>query len=190
MFLIEKAVLVVFGSVLGAQVFLRSFFRVYLKYVFMFAVPGVFAVLAYWSAVQYIVWQTDPLAQYLLPPYQGPEYFFSHIGKRFFAPWLIAALAAILVPRIAERLNKRYGERFFYKEEFRLMGLGIFLTGYPGFLFYLALVLSFGVLLSSIFVVLSRGRAPFTYFWMPAGILTVILINWVLPEGFLAPFVF
>lgn len=192
MFLTDKIVLVVLGLALVSAPILsgRSFagysivpgFAVrYFKYVFIVGALAVFAVQIYWSAVQHIVWQADPISRYLLPPYQSYEYFFSYIGKRFFAPWLISLLAAILIPRIAERFNKKYRERFFYNEEFGLMRLGIFFVGYPGFVFYIVSVLLFGILLSTFYLLLSWGRASFYYLWMPLAIGTVLLVSFLLP---------
>jgi hypothetical protein len=82
----------------------------------------------------------------------------------------------------AHYYNQRYDERFFEKEEIPILGLGIFLTGYPGFFYYIALVLIAAVIESVYFTVRKRGRAPLYYIWLPLAVFAIILKNWLLPE--------
>jgi hypothetical protein len=120
-----------------------------------------------------------------LPPYQSINYFYAYAGYHFFAPWLISLAAAIVISRLAGILNSKYGERFFENEEIWLMRLGIFLTGYPGFLFYLVLVLLAGVALSSVYTILKRGRAPLYYVWLPLAIIVLIIKDFLVPVSIL-----
>ncbi len=159
-----------------------------LRYAFWLAVVIILGGAFYSAFAQYRGWAAGELTQFLLPPHQNINYFLVDVGKKIFAPPFIALLAALIILRLAERLNKRYGERFFYGEEFGLMRLGIFLTGYPGFLFYLILVLAASVFLSWLFTLLSYGRAPMRWFWMPAAIVTVVLLAKALPPEILGKF--
>ena len=170
------------GLVFLAQFFYRRRLQLATRFFFLLGVAVVLGATFYSAFARYQDWHEGTFTQYLLPPYQSADYFLADVGKKFFAAPLIALLAALILPRIAEFLNKKYEERFFYGEEFGLMRLGIFLVGYPGFLFYLVLVLGAGLALSYLFLLLGKGRAPFLYFWMPAAVLTIVLINWVLPE--------
>lgn len=163
-------------------------FSGFLRPLFLLSIVFVFGASIYIAISQYQIWQQNDLTKLLLPPYRGIDYFFSYAGTRFFSPWLISLLAAIVIPRVAERLNKKHGERFFREEEFGLMRLGLFLTGYPGFLFYLIFVLSAGVLLSTLYSLLSRGRAPLYWLWVPLAIATVVLATWFLPAEVLGRF--
>lgn len=133
-----------------------------------FWVISVFLILAiqtYWSAMLYQAWEVNPLSRFFLPPYQPISYFLSYVGFRFFAPWILSAIVAFLVSRLAKFLNKKFDERFFEQEEIELIALGTFLTGYPGFFFYLSLLL-FGYLMLQIVnnlrIVFSRTDADLT----------------------------
>ena len=120
--------------------------------------------------------------KYALPPHQGLYYFFSYVGVRFLGPWVLAFLAALLVSRLAKKLNKRFEDRFFESEEIELMTLGIFLTGYPGFFIYLILILGVGSLVSVVYTLFSKGRMPFYYLWIPLALSAIIIENWLIPK--------
>lgn len=193
----DKFALIVLVGALGAQIFYRrslcvsggvikDFFNKFLfssiiKFLWLVSFVFIISVVSYWSWQQYEVWQTSPVTKYVLPPYQSIGYFLSYVGVRFLSPWILAFLAALLVSRLAKKLNKRFEERFFEKEEIELMTLGIFLVGYPGFLFYLFFILGFGSVASVIYTLFSRGRMPFYYFWMPLAIFAIITVKGILP---------
>ena len=170
-------------------------FSSFLRIAWIISVLAIFGTLVYWAVLQYRLWAGNDLTKTLLPPYQSFGYFYSYVGKRFFAPWLIALLFAIVVSRVSKLLNKKYGERFFENEEIELISFGIFLTGYPGFFIYLILILVLGVLFSTFFTLLnffleklgrassllSKGRLPLYYFWIPTAILAIIIKLWLFP---------
>lgn len=190
---------IVLAAALGAQLTLRSrflrgslsaasLFR-FLRLLFFLSAALIFGLAVFLAVFQYQIWQQNDLTKFLLPPHRDIGYFFSYAGTRFFAAWLIALLAAVVIPRIAERLNKKYGERFFYEEEFELMRLGIFLTGYPGFLFYLALVLVAALSSSLLHLLRRKGRAPTRWLWMPIALATVVLVSQFFPGEFIGQFI-
>ncbi len=82
---------------------------------------------------------------------------------------------------VARFLNKKFEERFFEKEEIALIGLGVFLSGYPGFFFYLGIIMIFGVLVSLIYTILKKGRLPLYHFWLPASAFAMIIKVWLIP---------
>src|SRR3989344_2535692 len=170
-------------------------FSKFLRYIWIISVVAIFGILTYWAVLQYRIWESSDLTKLLLPPHQSFGYFYSYVGKRFFAPWLISLLFAIVISRISKRLNRRYGERFFENEEIELISFGVFLAGYPGFFIYLSLILVLGVLFSAFFTLLnfsseklgrasslfSKGRLPLYYFWIPTAILAIIIKVWLFP---------
>ncbi len=191
--LIDWTTLILVLVILGAQIFYRrSFgflsgflktrekFDKFLKVIWGVSGAVIFGTLLYWSVIQFEIWQSSELTKYFLPPYQGISYFISYVGVRFFSPWAVAFLASFLISRMANFLNKKFDERFFEKEEIRLMALGIFLTGYPGFLFYLLTILILGVLVAGIYTTLTKQRLPLYYFWLPMAFFAMIIKYWFL----------
>jgi len=206
--LAEELSLIFLGLTLGAQILhRRSFwfwrkdtdtgrreiqsqkFSLVTKIVFWGSVATIFGVLIYWSIIQYDLWAGNELTKTLLPPYQSFTFFYSYVGKRFFAPWLVSLLGAIFIGGLAHRLNNRFGNRFFEEGETKLLSLGVFLSGYPGFLIYLVLVFGAGFMGTIIFQLSSKGRFPFYYFWLPLAIVAIIITVWVFPRFGLTPII-
>ncbi len=167
-----------------AQLLFRRFFVRYGKFMLPISAIVIFALPAYESFLQYQVWSADPFSQSFLPPHTGIGYFIGYIGTRFFAHWILALLAALVLPAVASYFNRRLGERFFEKEELPLFALGIFLSGYPGFLFYIVLLLFAELLLTTYYSLLSKGRAPLYYLWLPLAIFAILIAQWLIPKEF------
>lgn len=175
----------------GAQITLRSVLFRILKWLLPVAVALVFAVLAYFVVLQYELWAGGKdFTRFLLPPYQSMSFFYGYVTKRLVLSWLLALGAGFILAGLARILNQRFGRRFFEEEEPRLLALGIFLTGYPGFLFYLAFILAFGVLLTTYYSLRSKGRAPLYYLWLPTAIFVIMVKNLLIPASFWAQFGF
>ena len=173
----------------GAQITLRSFLVRYRRFAWSGALLVVLGIMSFRLYAQYAGWAAGPPGIYLLPPYEGWWYFYTYAGKRIAAPWLIAIFAAILLPRIAERLNLKYDERFFEPEEMKFFALGILLAGYPGFLFYIVFILIFELLFSAYYRFFSsQKRAPLYFAWFPLAIFAILVKNWLFTRDFLALF--
>lgn len=188
MSLIDSLSLIVLGLTTGALFLRRSRLVKAIQYLTPLLACVIFLLLLFDAYQQFSLWQHDPFSQYLLPPHQSVTYFLGYVGIRFFSPFFIALLGAILIPGVAEILNRRYGERFFEEEEFSYMQLGIFLTGYPGFLFYIVFVLLLGIILSAFYSLRGKGRAPFYYLWLPCALFAIIIRIWFFSDFFLAQF--
>lgn len=189
MFWVPWASLIILSLTLGAQIRTRSLLVRLLPYLFPLSVFAIFGTLFFFTYVQYTAWLAHPLSKFLLPPYQSATYFWGYVYSRFFSPWLIALFAGLLVGSLAAYVNRLWGGALFEEEEPRLLGLGIFLSGYPGFLVYLILV-SFSYLCYNLFVTVrgKRGtaeggvpRVPMYWFWLPAAIFAIIVKSWVIP---------
>lgn len=189
MFFEDKFSLILLGLILGAQACRRSFCLRYVNFAWRLSMAGIFSASLYWAWNQYQLWKASELSKFFLPPYQGIDYYIFYVGQRIFAPWIISLVVAVVISRVAEFFNRKYGERFFESEEIPLMALGIFLTGYPGFLFYLILIFIGGILLSTFYFLLSRGRAPLYYFWLPMAISAILIKNWLIPQAWLDVFI-
>ncbi len=174
--------------ILGASIITgRSFWltsenskRRFLKIIFSLSILVVLGALTYLSYRQYLDWSKNDLSRYLLPPYQSISYFIFYVGARFFSPYLISLTAAFLFIFAAKKYNKKYEERFFYPEEYYLGAISFFLSGYPGVLFYIILILSAAIILSLLVLIVSRWslegeRLSLYYFWAPIAIFIILM---------------
>ena len=157
-------------------------FHIFLRWVWILSVAVIFGTFFYWSSLQHDLWANGgSFGKFFLPPYQSISYFLSYVGVRFFGPWILAFLASLIVSRAAKYLNRKFGERFFENEEIELIALGVFLTGYPGFFIYLGLILTFGLLFSIFYLLLTKGRLPLYFFWMSMAVFAIIIKDWLIP---------
>ncbi len=150
---------------------------------------GIGGALLYWVVALYISWKGSEIAKFFLPPYQSPVYFFE-TAWRFVGPWFLSGLAGSLLWKGAEYCNQKFGGRFLESGEAFLIGLGFFLSGYPGFLWYGAAMLALGLILSLIYEIAGWGRAPLYYWWVPVAMFGIILGNTVVPESLRTIFLF
>jgi hypothetical protein len=115
----------------------RSFFEKNIKKLFWIPVAAVFSLAAIFSFMQYRVWLDNEMTKYLLPPHSGIGYFAIFAFFRFFAPYILSFILSALLSLAMIRVNKRSGGKFFEDDEIYIAFLGGFLSGYPGFIFYL-----------------------------------------------------
>jgi len=194
-FLISLTILIV---ILGAQVFLRFFanglqntslplanprsvyFLRICEYIFVISIILIFILLIFQSYQQYQLWLKNDISKYLLPPYSGIDYFVFYTFNKFFAPYLMSLIAAVLFLFSAKIINKKYEERFFYPEGYYLGALGIFLSSHPGWLFYLFFLIFVYLLihLYSLFIIHnSFYRISLYWLWIPTAIFVIIMNN-------------
>jgi len=160
--------------------------RIY-KYFFLVAISLIFSFFVFQSFQQYWVWAGNELSKNLLPPYQSANYFIFYVFTRFFAPYLISLAAALVFLFLTKILNKKYGERFFEPEEFYLGASAIFLSGHPGWLFYVVFLLAIYVLIqlfstakSSILnSKFSPVRVSLYWLWIPTAIFVILIQRWL-----------
>lgn len=81
-------------------------------------------------------------------------------------------------------LNKKFGERFFEEEEPYLAALSIFLTGHPGWLVYLVVLITMYFLLHTTYYLLQRktARLPLYRLWAPIAFFVILLNEFWLGE--------
>ncbi len=170
----------------------RPFSVKFIKTIFIFAIVAVFSLLIYYSYRQYVAWVSVEPSKFLLPPYQSIDYFIKYVGARLFAPYSISLVAALVFLYVAKTLNKKYEERFFEPEELWLGALALFLTGWPGSLFYL-ISLIFLYLIIHIFITFYNKlffrinprevRVGLRFWWLPLAIFVIIINKWLINLG-------
>ncbi len=176
--------LVILIIAFGASLLKRRPFGIKaIKVIFIFAIAVVFSLLIYYSYQQYIAWQSVEPSKFLLPPYQTIDYFIKYVGARFFAPYLISLIAALVFLYVAKKLNKKYEERFFEQEELWFGALAIFLTGWPGaFFYFIGLILIYFLIHIFLFFIshFSSPRLSLYYCWLPLAIFVIIINKWLI----------
>jgi len=148
------------------------------KIVFWPSVTAVFITAVIKSIFLYSGWANNSFTRSFLPPYNSINYFLLYSGFKFFFPYFLSLAVASLFIFWMKSANRKRGNIFFEKEEPYLAGLGIFLSGHPGWMIYLLTVV-FCYLIIHLFQRLKRiknKRVPLYHLWIPVG-LFVILIN-------------
>ncbi|MBI2594725.1 MAG: hypothetical protein HYW38_00465 [Candidatus Colwellbacteria bacterium] len=155
----------------------RYFLGRYSKLIFLAAIILIFSFSGYFSFKQYEFWLSDPLAKFLLPPYQNLGYFTLYSLIRFFTPYLVSLAFALLLLQTATAFNRKKEGVFFEKEEPYLAAVSLFLVGHPGWLVYLViLILIYFILHTSYFILQRRtARLPLYYLWAPTAFFVIIL---------------
>ncbi|MEX2033369.1 MAG: hypothetical protein WD889_02300 [Candidatus Colwellbacteria bacterium] len=155
----------------------RFLLKKHIRLIFLASVIIIFSLIGYAAVRQYLFWLQDPLARFLLPPYQNFNYFALYALARFFGPYLISLGLALLFLQAAKIINRRRGELLFEQEEPYLAAASIFLTGHPGWLIYSILLLVIYLLLH--LVSRLRGakdiRLPLYRLWAPIAFFVILL---------------
>lgn len=171
------------------QFFSRQFLAAQARLLFWLSVAIVLGYVFYTTYLQYNAFEAGPLL-FVLGTMEGLKWFISYVLLHFWNEYLVSLITAIVVAIFAEYLNRKKGELFFEREELYIASFGIFLVGYPGFIFYIPLVLIFSSFTSLLFV--KRGeRLPLYYFWMPTAIVVLLTIQfWAQNQSWWASFRF
>ncbi|MDP2703653.1 MAG: hypothetical protein Q8P01_00235 [bacterium] len=152
------------------------------RYLFFLAIFGILGFYFYLVYAQYVTWRdAGPPSSFLIPPHASVLYVFGYHFSRFGLQYLISFGISVLFFFAAWWLNRRFGERFFEREEVYLGSLSVFLLGDPAWnyawMYYLILVLFLSVVgsLFTQYVFRIRKRFPLYFLWIPCA-LGVILI--------------
>lgn len=181
-------------ALLALVLFSRKTLQGVMKPIFMIACAAVLMQGIFYSYLQYKVWSTSNLGRFFLPPYQprglfgGYDYFLGYVTFRYLSAPLLALVVGGAFFFASRWLNRKGGERFFEDEEPWLFASGILLSGYPGFFFYVPLILLGAIVLAIIFTVKHWGRAPLYHLWIPCAILAILIVHFLVPISWLALF--
>jgi len=150
--------------------------------IFLLAAGAIFGNAAYQSWQQYLIWKSNDLGKLLLPPNQGWSYFVFYAHTRFFNNYFLSLGLGLLALTAAKYFNKKYQERFFEPVEPYLLAMALFVVGHPLWLFYLIILFALVLLiqiLNAIRYPLNAKRLSLYYFWLPAGIFTILISKWL-----------
>ena len=175
--------ILLFGIQVGSRFFKidrNKFFRIS-RAIFFGSIVLVFILLFYYSRRQFFAWyDSGPPAQYLVPPFSGIGYFLFYVLARFWAAYFVSFSISLLFFYAAKALNEKYGERFFYPEEYCFLAISIFLTGHPAWILDLFLVCVIYILVSGFktLILRQKERISFYFLWIPVAILVILLSRW------------
>ena len=174
--------LAIFLAVFLIQIFWRKNIFKIIRPLFWVTVFATFGYSFYISFLQYQAFQSGPL-NLILGTSKGLLWFIGYVRLHFWNQFVISLLGALLIFLFAKYMNKKMGERFFEREEIYIGALGVFLVGYPAWIFYIVLVLLASVIASAIF--LRKGeRMPLYVFWIPAAIITILIVQfWAMHQS-------
>lgn len=182
----ETISLILLGVTWGVQLVLRPLLNWMIAFSWRAGALAIFGVASYFMYLQYDIWRSNPLGKFFL---SDTWYFFDYAGTRFLAPWVLAFVVAILAGRLVGVLNGYFGERFMEQEEIPLFALGTFLAGYPGFIVYFVMMILGALVLTVIYAIRKRGRAPLYFLWLPVAIFAILIKTWLVPKAVLEQFI-
>lgn len=175
-----------FAGILALTAWLQMYRRPLLERlasrIFLYSAGLAFVYLIWIAYLQFRAFQGGVLGLTLGRP-DTFLWFLGYVRLHFWNEYLLSLPAAILFALIAGYFNKKYNERFFEKEELYLIALGILLTGYPAFIFYIPLVLLVSIIASALFV--KRGeRLPLYHFWASTALVVLLAVHfWASSQG-------
>ncbi|MCL5733344.1 MAG: hypothetical protein M1334_01610 [Patescibacteria group bacterium] len=173
-------------------------FDIFVKISWLISLASVFGYEIYLVVLQYLDWSKDPFSRMFLPPYRNISYFLIYSLPRIIGPSLIALFFSLLLWRAAKKLNDGSEGGFFENPELKIFGLSVFLTGYPGFLIYLALLVAvfliFNFIMSIYHIAIKKTaikslpKFSLYFFWLPVAIFAIIITSWLTANGLLIMF--
>lgn len=163
------------------QIFYKGKAR-FFRFLCLAAVLGILGFYFFLVYAQYVTWRdAGPPSSFLIPPHVSILYVFGYYFSRFGLQYLISFGVSVLFFFAMDLLNRRFGERFFEREELYLGALSAFLLGNPAWgyawIYYFLLLGSLSVLgsVSTQYIFRIRQRFPLYFLWIPCA-LGVILI--------------
>ncbi|GEM_PF-1148683 len=147
-------------------------------WIFVGATALVLGAASYLSYHYYISWQQGTITKFLLPPYQSWHYFANYALMQFFVHYAVSFVVAVIMWALIKIANQRFQDRFMHPEEMMLFVTAIFLTGHPGWLIYLALLLGASVFLAGFHfwkVEHEERRVSLYFLWIPMAIVALLV---------------
>jgi len=163
-------------SIWGAHQLKRSFLtrRRWLFFIGLFSMVALLEANLLYQ--QYLLWRSNTLSSFFLPPYQSYGYLFFYGFKRLYGNYVVSLVIALIVWLFIYLFNKRFQNRFFYKEEGFLAASSIFLVGHPNWLVYIILIIILQFLRSLLF---TSQRISLRHLWVPTAIFVILLSSWL-----------
>lgn len=96
--------------------------------------------------------------KFIIPGYSGGTYLLFFLLTRLWGEYIISLISALLFLWAMLALNHKYDKQFFYDEEPYFGAVAIFLTGWPGWLYYLIILLTLFLVFNFFGTILIRKR--------------------------------
>ena len=130
----------------------------------------------------YLDWLSHPFTANFLPPYSEINYFLSFIYYKFYLPYFVSFVFALIF-YIFSRTSNNYFANLFYREEYCYMFISLFLVPFPLILYYLILLIASLILIQLYNLVIYRKneKVSFYYLWFPIAV-CVILMYMIIPQ--------
>lgn len=158
----------------------EKFFKIS-RFVFPLAIVLVLILSSYTTYVQYSIWRSYDITKILLPPFRNWNFFIYYSFFNFFAAYVVSFFIALTLFFSSKFSNKKMGGKFLYPEEPALFATGIFLSGHPGWLIYMLLILLIGVCYSFLrFFKNDNYKISFRFLWLPTAVLVIIISKWLI----------
>ncbi|PIR88533.1 MAG: hypothetical protein COU09_01640 [Candidatus Harrisonbacteria bacterium CG10_big_fil_rev_8_21_14_0_10_44_23] len=175
MSLVQIVSITILVLTIGAQLSLRSYLVRYRKHLLILSIFIISLILIQQSHQVFVDWiSSPPPGRFLAPPFKSISYFFYISYRRFFAPYLLSLIIA-LISLVSILKSKKAMTKVFEKEEPYLITLGIFLSPHPLWIVFITATLALYLLyLLAYFIIRHRiDRLSFYYFWLPAAVITI-----------------
>ena len=149
------------------------------------AIIVIVIILGYTTYQQFLLWQSNEISKFLLPPHAPANYFIFYTFTRIWAAYVISFIVGILGYWMISYFNKRHQGKFFWPEEIYFIALSLFLAGHPGWILYLILISSvYSLWLIAYSLWLKKiERVSFYYLWLPLAAATIFFDVWLQQFG-------
>jgi uncharacterized protein YacL len=130
----------------------------------------------YLSILHLILWYNTPWGRALMPPVNPWSYSLHYVFVQYCKRNVFTIVGALLFMFIAYWFNKKYNEKFFYKEEIYLMGLSMLCNPWPGLIVLLIIVLFTSLIIQIVNLFLTKHkRISMLYLWLPCSLLSFFI---------------
>src|SRR5262249_15053669 len=154
------------------------------RYLFlMIAVCGIFVLSFFGMRSLFLNWQQSPATQVFLPPLNpnGLSYLYQFSFTHIFGSFLLSLLLGSMLFIALLVLNRFIDRSFFYPEEPYLISIAVFLVGFPGFLYYLAVTLLFYLLVLILLLPTKFREEKISayYLWLPLALIMLFVLRYL-----------
>jgi hypothetical protein len=169
---------------IGTHSLVRSFYMRHAKKFFWATAACAAVFLLFLTALQYKTWAGSALTVHLLPPAAPASYFAQYAFFRIWSSQIISFAGALLCIWGLRALNKRREGKLLYEKEEWLAGSAVFLSGFPGLVFFVPGFLVIFLAVSLVQVIRKGGgyRVSPHFLWLPAALCVILLIYFFISE--------
>lgn len=146
------------------------------KIIFWIVLASIIFQSLYLSITHILMWSATTTGRAFLPPLAPWSYSLHYVFIQYCKRNLFTILSSLLFVFVVNYLNKRFKERFFYKEEIYLMGLGLLWNPWPGLVVLIITLLFTFLIIQVINLLFSKHkRLSMLYLWLPCSLLSFFI---------------